>query len=149
MHPNATGFRIGLGGAKIGRAELAAGLSLKPTGEAIIRYYLAGFGRTAVAAGAALAANTGNITRPFRGERFVVTSDVASSFQITQLQAGSDPVIVSPNGIPARIFVEMATDVCLEFATITGVTISVNGTNIAGAAATFEGAVLGYAAVLN
>lgn len=126
-------------------------MALMPSPEAVIRYYVAGLGRTVVAAGGALAATTGPLTRPFHAERLVVPSDVAGAFSITNISSGSDSVVVSAPGvgIPARCFIEDGIEIGLDFPdTIAGTPINVTGTNISGAAQTFEGAVLGFAAVV-
>jgi len=145
-------YRIGEAPAyRIGRNEAAAGLQLKPAGNAVIRYYIAGFGLSAaIAAGVAAAPTTGPLTRPFRGERFVVPTTVAGAFLLTALASGSDSVFVSVPGAPCMNFSELATEVGLDFpTTLVGTAITAGVTNSSLAAAPFTGMVVGYAAVIN
>lgn len=144
------GFRIkDAGNYRIADAPLAQGMKLQPSGAAIIRYYCAGFGQTAVAAGAAFAVGTGNLTRPFRGERLVFPTNVAAGLQILTITAGSDSVMVNALGLPGLFFAETGVGVALDFPTVTpGIAINVTGVSIAAAALNVQGGILGYAGVI-
>ena len=145
------GYRIGQGGYKIGRSELAQGMQLRASDSAVVRYYVAGIPPTAaVAAAAAIVPTTGPLTRPFRGERFIVPSAVAPAFLLTALSSGSDSVFVSVGGVSCGTFSELAVGAGLDFpTTLVGTGLTAGITNISLAPAVFTAAILGYAAVVN
>jgi len=145
-------YRIGEAPSyRIGRNEAASGLSLKPAGSSVIRYYIAGLGLSAaIAAAAAAAPTTGPLTRPFRGERFVVPTTVAGAFMLTALASGSDSVFVSAAAAPCMAFSELATEIGLDFpTTMVGTSITAGVTNVSLAASPFTAMVVGYAAVVS
>ena len=136
---------------QIGRNELAREMQLKPAESAVIRYYLAGFGLSAIiAAGAAAAPATGPLTRPFHGERLTIPGAIGGAFLLTALASGSDSLFVSAAGAPCLAFSEVATLIGLDFPpTQIGTAITLGVTNVSLAGQVFTALVAGYAAVIN
>lgn len=83
---------------------------------------------------------------PFRFERFVVPSDIASFFTINDIKVGNISVFAAIGPVPARTFSEDATNVLLGTDTnqpATDLTASV--VNISGAPQIFRGTFIGVA----
>lgn len=82
----------------------------------------------------------------FRPERFIVPSDIAGQFLITQIIVGKNPQQVSADPIPARVFDERGVGVRLSMDTAQiSQQITINVVNIGGAPAIFRAAMIGPA----
>jgi hypothetical protein len=80
----------------------------------------------------------------FRPERFVVPSDIAGQFLISQIIIGKNPQQVSADPIPARVFDERGVGVRLSMDTAQiSQQITINVVNIGGAPAIFRAAMIG------
>ena len=126
-------------------------MNLKPAESSVIRYYIAGFGLSAIIAAAAAAApTTGALTRPFHGERLTIPGAIGGAFLLTALASGSDSLFVSAAGAPCLAFSETATLIGLDFPpTQIGTAIVLGVTNVSLAGQVFVALVAGYAAVIN
>jgi len=83
----------------------------------------------------------------FRTERFVIPSDIAFSFSLTDIKVGNESQLVSGAEIPAAVFTEVAIDTDVSFKTAeVGNQVSTSVINLnAGAAVTFRAALIGTA----
>lgn len=86
---------------------------------------------------------------PFRMERFIVPSDIAAFFRISELSIGADNMLASPStSLPARGFDEEATQVLMGLDTNDpGTTIDIKVINITLVPYQFTSLALGVAVV--
>jgi hypothetical protein len=110
------------------------------------REYPLGFASlTAIAAGAS-ARITARPQVPFRIDRLVVPSDLAGLFTIDDVKVGKNSQFAAEGSLPARIFQENAVGVCLKGDTAQiSMDVTLNVTNISGAAAFFRAGIIGPA----
>ncbi len=81
---------------------------------------------------------------PFRGDRFMVPSDIAGSFVINDIRVGKNSQLPVPGALPARVFQENAVDAGITWDTAQiSMQIAVLVTNIGGAPQTFRAALYG------
>lgn len=83
----------------------------------------------------------------FRTERFVIPSDIAFSFSLSDIKVGNESQLVSGAEVPAAVFTEVAIDTDVSFKTAeVGNQVSASVVNLnAGSAVTFRAALIGTA----
>jgi hypothetical protein len=119
---------------------------LRTRGPTKARTYPLGFKSTAAIAGGAAFQVTERPQVPFRGERLIVPSDIAGSFEITDVRVGKNSQFVSAQAVPARAFQEDATNTPLGLDTAqVSQDITIAGNNILGAPAVFRATIIGAA----
>lgn len=123
-----------------------AGALLKERQPTKAREYPLGF-VSAAAVGAGLSARiTTRPQVPFRIDRLVVPSDLAGLFTIDDVKVGKNSQFAAEGAVPARIFQENGVGVCLKGDTAQiSMDVTLNVTNISGAAAFFRAAIIGPA----
>jgi hypothetical protein len=83
---------------------------------------------------------------PFKVKRLVVVSSVAPSFTIEDIKVGTSSQLVAAGSLPAQAFTELAVAIPLVGDTATpGIQISLQITNITGAATFFRALMIGTA----
>lgn len=111
-----------------------------------LRRFPLGFATTAAVAAGAAGSASAQPQVVYRPEKLVIPSDIAGSFDLTDVKVGKDSQFVAPGNIPARAFSETAVDNLLSFH---GVAISqiitISVINTGGAALIFKGYIAGTA----
>lgn len=80
----------------------------------------------------------------FKVRKFAVDQSIAASFIVDQVSIGNEPQLLSGDPIPAQAFADRSQDVWVDWDRCkTGQQIFITITNISGATASFQGALLG------
>jgi hypothetical protein len=122
-------------------------LGIQNSGPSKGRKWWLGFASTStVAASGGTASVSAQPQCLFKGKRLIVPSDIAGSFDISDIKIGQQSQLGSSGNIPARVFDERAVGVELDLDTAAvSQLISINVVNNSGAATTFKAAMLGWA----